>query len=87
METNKMASQSEASTYSTKDLYEASFLYATGKELLDLARDGSQAWFIFEDQHSCEELVKQYWARKGSVTPKIFAEAIRSLKDKLFANK
>ncbi len=82
-----MTNQTDTPTYATKDLYEASFLYAVGKELVDLARDNNQAWFIFADQHSCEELVKQYWARKGSVTPKIFAEAIRSLKDKLFANK
>ena len=81
-----MANQAETSTYSTKDLYEASFLYAAGKELVDLARDGNQAWFIFADPVGCNEMVRLFWAKKGSVAPKVYAEAVRSLKDMLFAH-
>lgn len=82
-----MADPTDTPTYTTKDLYEASFLYAAGMELTGLIRDGGQAWFVFVDQPNCQELAQQYWAKKGKVTPKIYAEAIRSLKDMLFAHR
>lgn len=82
-----MTNQTEMPTYSTKDLYEASFLYAVGKKLVDLTREGPQAWFNFEDEDGCHRLSRVFWAKEGSVVPKIYAESIRSLKDMLFAQR
>lgn len=87
MEARKMANPPETPSYSTKDLYEAGFLYAAGKELIDLAREGNQAWFIFADPVGCKQLTRLFWAKKGSVAPKVYAEAVRSLKDYLFAER
>ena len=85
METTKMTDSRVDSTYTTKDLYEASFLYAAGKKLVDLTRDGPQAWFNFEDEDGFHRLSRVFWSKEGSVVPKIYAEYIRSLKDMLFA--
>lgn len=73
------------STYRTKDLYEASFLYASHQKLLQLERVGSPFWFVFENRESCQELIDSYWKREARIDAKEFVDALRSLKDRLFA--
>jgi len=70
--------------YRTKDLTEASFLYALGQKLLKLDSDNGRYWFIFEDKISCEELVNSFWRKEATINAKAFADAIRSLKDLVF---
>lgn len=77
----------EKNVYLTKDLYEASFLYAKRLRLLGLQKEGSYFWFIFEGKEKAEILSTQYWQRKGQVSPKEYADAIRSLKDMIFAKR
>lgn len=72
------------SEFRTTDLYEASYLYAVGAEFLRLEGEG-QKWFVFSKKEECEELAKSFWGRKGVVNAKEFVDAIRTLKDLLFA--
>ena len=70
--------------FRTKDLAEASFLYASGKRLMESIRDDGKVWFLFQDKPSCEELVSSYWRKEASVNAKEFSDAIRTLKDLIF---
>ncbi len=72
-------------TWRTKDLYVASYLYSQGKELFKIERDGRTCWFLFSDGTKCEELQSLYWSNKGQTVPKLYADAVRSLKDMIFA--
>ncbi|MCX7661472.1 MAG: DUF5659 domain-containing protein [Candidatus Omnitrophica bacterium] len=71
----------------TKDLYEASFLFANRLKLLDLKKEGKFYWFVFENKEQAEELSKKYWQREAPVDAFSYAEAIRFLKDRLYARK
>ncbi len=69
-----------------KDLYLAAFVYSQGKDVIKLERDGKVCWFIFDDPTRCETFKNDFWMNSGSVAPKVYAEAIRSLKDLIFAS-
>ena len=71
--------------YLTKDLYEASLLYSLGKRFLGLKQENNFYWFQFEDKASCEQIADGFWSRKINVNAKTYAEAIRTLKDRIFA--
>lgn len=71
-------------SYKTKDLYEAAFLYASGVKLTGLESDGRQMLFIFLGGEA-SQLSDSYWSKSGTVVAKDYADAIRSLKDRLFA--
>ena len=73
--------------YRTKDLYEASFLYAHLQKLLGLEKDGRYYWFIFADKYTCEKLSNAYWSGDININAKTYSDAIRTLKDRLFAQK
>ena len=74
-------------TYRTKDLNEASFLYASHKKLIGLEEHNGRYWFVFEDRPACQKLIDAYWQREATVNAKEFADAFRSLKDRIFKNK
>lgn len=71
--------------YRVKDLYLASFLYASQKELVEVKRENRICWFIFADHASCEALATQYWAYKAVSDVKQYVDAIRTLKDLIYA--
>ena len=71
--------------YRTKDLSEASYLYASRKRLLKLEKNNGKVWFIFEDKPSCEELADSFWRKEATVNAKEFSDAIRTLKDLIFS--
>ena len=73
--------------YYTKDLYEASLLYAHRQKLLGLQKDGKYFWFIFENKSACEKLSTAYWSGQVKINAKAYSDAIRTLKDRLFAIK
>ncbi|MCD6568550.1 hypothetical protein J7K70_00130 [bacterium] len=73
--------------YLTKDLYEASFLYANYLKLVGLEKEGKFFYFVFENKEKAENLSNKYWAKEGKVIAKEYAEAIRSLKDRLYARR
>ena len=72
------------SCYQTKDLYLASFLYASGKKLIKLDEDNEKSWFVFEDKDLCEQLTGSFWRKEASVNAKEYADALRTLKDLIF---
>ena len=72
------------SNFRTKDLSEASLLYASGKKLQHPQHENGKVWFVFEDKASCEEIVHTYWRREAVINAKDYADAIRTLKDLIF---
>ena len=73
--------------YKTKDLYEAALLYADGAKLVDVEGEGKSCWFVFENRSECERISRLYWAGEAEVKAKAYSDALRTLKDRLFANK
>ncbi len=73
--------------YLTKDLYEASFLYANRLKLLGLQKEGKFFWFVFDNKKLAEELADKYWKREGLIDASTFAEAVTFLKNRLYARK
>lgn len=71
--------------YRTKDLAEASFLYASNKKLIRVENDNGKIWFIFDDKASCERLANSFWSKDAIVNAKEFSDAIRTLKDIIFS--
>jgi len=74
-------------TYKTKDLYEASTLYALDQKFLYLEKEGEYFWFVFGNKEVCQEIADKYWRREVSVDAKTYADAIRTLKDRLFSQR
>lgn len=78
--------EQDTNTYSTRDLYFASYLLATGHNLLDIFFDesGRFSWFQFEsDVSHCEEQDRLFQTNKLSVKAKDFVESIKFLKRKV----
>jgi hypothetical protein len=71
--------------YLTKDLYEAAALYSLNKKFVGLKEDSGFYWFQFEDKQGCEQIADGFWSKKINVNAKAYAEAIRTLKDRIFA--
>lgn len=73
--------------FRTKDIYEASALIAANAALLTLEADSGFYWFVFEDSDTCLKISNSYWGNKLRVLAKDYADAIRSLKDRVFSSK
>lgn len=73
--------------YKTKDLYEASALYASGMTLQTLNSEGNQFWFVFSDDSSCQKISDHYWQGSLELNAKKYADAVRTLKDRVFSRK
>lgn len=70
--------------YRTKDLGEASALLASGISLLRLERESSYFYFIFENKDT-KIISDKYWFGELLINARHYNDAIRSLKDRLFA--
>ena len=66
-------------TYQTNDFYLSAFLKAKGMKLVDTERDGRRTLFIFEDQPTRRELIKEFY-NDGMVKINDFKNAIQDLK-------
>ena len=66
--------------YENKDFYLSAFLMASGLELVEHRRVGPITIFGFKQNDKLMNLVDQYYAVKGSVTPMIYGTYIRNLK-------
>lgn len=75
----------ENKLFRTKDLYLASFLYAKHIELARTEKTDRVCWFTFNDFTLCNDLSSTYWAGRGEIPPKAYSDALRSLKDIIFA--
>lgn len=70
----------------TKDLQLAGLLYAKNVPFVGVNRNGKLCWFVFENHELCEKLQQQYFAKTVDVNAKDYADAIRTLKDLVFAS-
>lgn len=77
----------EPNVYETKDLYEASFLYASGCLLLRLEKTEKDYYFVFLDSVFCSNLSNEYWNYSSQIPAKKLTDAIKSLKERLFSNR
>lgn len=77
---------STAVTYSTRDYWLAGALLAAGHKLLRLDWQSGRAFFVFNDLEKCEQAAGAYWAGTLKVSAKVFTDALRTLKDRLYGN-
>ena len=72
----------------SKDLYESSFLYAKGLQFSRLIKVGHEYFFEFPDKKEAEKYRDAYWSKSpnSKLLPKEYADAVKSLKTRLFAN-
>ena len=73
--------------YLVKDLYEAAFLYSIKKPFKGLLKESNYFWFIFENKKDCEQASQGYWSGTAFGVIKNYADAIKTLKERLFAQK
>lgn len=73
--------------FKTRDLYESAALYSLNAVLITLEKEDRQYHFVFEDFQKCKELSDQYWRGSLRVNAKVYADAIRTLKDRIFAQR
>ena len=71
--------------HTTTDLYEAAFLYALDSSYLsEIDRTGRIFAFVFSG-NDLEKILKEFYSRKATVIAKDYSDAIRTLKDMIFA--
>ncbi len=73
--------------YKTKDIYEASALVAANLTIIGLEADSGFYWFVFESATACRKISNDYWSNSLTVKAREYADAIRTLKDRIFASK
>ena len=70
----------------TKDLNEAGALLASSIRLLRLESGGGFYYFVFEDNQT-QEICNKFWSGELMIDAKKYSDALRSLKDRLFARR
>jgi len=73
--------------YLVKDIGEAASLLCKSVKFLRLQREGSFYWFVFENRQLCEQISEKYWSGELMVSARVFNDALRTIKDRLFAQK
>lgn len=74
--------------YLVKDIGEAAALICCKSvKLLRLQREESFYWFVFENRQLCEQISNEYWSGDLKVGAKEHSDALRTLKDRLFARR
>ena len=82
-------SASPCPTHRTRDLSEAAALDAVGLSLIGLEPngDGKSFNFIFADADRSTAIARQYWSGELRVPARNYADSMRRLKDRLFAQR
>jgi hypothetical protein len=75
-------------TYSTTNIYLSAYLYAADESaFIGTTRDNNNFYsFNFKSEilsRSTDEIEKEYWNNGGSIVPKKYADALRSLKERV----
>lgn len=73
--------------YRTKDLGESAALICSSARLLRLQKESKFFWFIFVNKSLCEQLANEHWSGDLKISTRQYNEVLRSLKDRLFAQK
>lgn len=74
-------------TFRTKDLSEATALDCIGIPLAGLERhvDGRSYFFVFGKAIQANEASRKYWSGELMVSARNFADSMRRMKDRIFA--
>ena len=72
--------------YKTKDLGEAGALLTKNVKLLRLESQGEFYLFVFEGS-GIKKIADDYWSGDLLVSAKLYNDSLRSLKDRLFAQR
>lgn len=78
--------QNKNNSFITKDLYLSALLYAKGVKLQKIDRQGRVCWFVFADKDLGQELQQKFIAKTVDVNAKEYTDALRTLKDLVFAD-
>lgn len=73
------------SQYQTKELGVASYLVASGQELVNTQKDNDVVYFIFNNYEACKDMENDYKYKNAFVEAKKFYGAIGDLKRIIFA--
>lgn len=71
--------------YKTKDLAEAAALVVKKTPLLDIERDQSTCWFVFENKKECERLSNLFFFGELLVNAREYYEVMARLKNRIFS--
>lgn len=86
--TSKTSEHTELWTiYKTKDLGEAASLVTAHCRLIKLEPEQGFFWFMFDDPATCRKTSDAYWNNELVVRAKDLMDSVRSLKERLFAEK
>jgi len=70
----------------SKDQFITSTLYALGEKLDSTEWVNNECYFIFENAPSCEEIVKNYYADKLKISPRLLFNSFKDIKSMIFNN-
>lgn len=70
--------------FRTKDLYLSAFLCAKGITLEQVEREDKICWFVFDNDKMVTALTDDYWSGTALCNAKAYADAVRTLKDRIF---
>lgn len=73
----------DVDVFTTKDFWLAAALMAAGNQLLRLDWRDGRAYFCFREAIRCREDADGYWRGSLNVGARSFADALRTLKDRL----
>jgi hypothetical protein len=70
--------------FQTRDIHEAAAILASGVKFLGLKPADGYSYFVFEGE-KVQEVCSQYWAGELKADLKRYSDALRTLKDRLYA--
>lgn len=73
--------------FSTRGLPEAAFLYVSQKKLIRIQQCEDHFVFVFNDPQICRRILDAFLRREATVEPRAYSDALRYLKDRLWAAK
>lgn len=71
--------------YKTKILNIASFLYASGLQLVETTKVEGDVYFIFSPKDKAEDLVRKYFSNTAICNPKELFARLNDLRDLIFS--
>ena len=71
----------ENGKYKTGDMYLASFLRASGLNVLDVTRDGRKAIFHFSGGESTKRIILEYYNEESMISALKFINAFHAMKN------
>ncbi|MES2224284.1 MAG: DUF5659 domain-containing protein [Patescibacteria group bacterium] len=73
--------------FRSSDFYLCCFLFAKNINLVGIDKDDpKRSIFAFENSVELQELVEEFFQNKASVNPRLFASAIKEIKQQIYSN-